>query len=603
MKILQVCHLLLLRLCTYTNTFALSNTCDASNCHENEEQSRFETENGAAKELEIYINLTSQLADDGNIFPGMDLPFVTNLNEILAPFRSLKCFVLLDNFGHANIPELSYPLVLRRLAVGHIHMKNNSIWQPWKWIPVELLAHVTATENSSRLIYPCQLSKFFTSKNFPKNVNGYDMFSRIDLLQYPSFSKPWNCEIQIHLYPPTISKTSELKNHDFIRFPPIFQYNLQSRNRVIPSLNFIIHRAEQPINFCNFDMWKHFEDLTTKVYIKLQVFVKQGNEKFLSGISGEIQSYEIINIGISNQVTIPLKNLAALKSPQNLFQAAFPRDQSYYVKTYIYDSWNDLGLLGDEIAVILMPCARSNFYTFGQQNSKTSKLAWNVSQMWLSIFHNFTFLYGVVGFEYCDNGNLKELTRSVFPMALHIKSSINDATSPIFVVKVPVHSDTLNFVACGQKGLQQIAFTELFKVYEGLVWFMILLTIVAVGCLSSMLAFTNAHKTNECYWTSLLAAAQVLLEQGHGFSSRIESFPVAKLALGPFLVMGIILSSAYKNDNVYNIALPREPIPYETLGELVADEFEIYTRSGAVMVIIADLETDGKIIQLMFSVQ
>lgn len=59
-----------------------------------------------------------------------------------------------------------------------------------------------------------------------------------------------------------------------------------------------------------------------------------------------------------------------------------------------------------------------------------------------------------------------------------------------------------------------------------------------------------------------------------------------RFVLGAFRVMGGILRSAFKNDNVYNIVLPREPIPYETLGEPVEDKFAIYTRTGSLLVVV-----------------
>lgn len=45
------------------------------------------------------------------------------------------------------------------------------------------------------------------------------------------------------------------------------------------------------------------------------------------------------------------------------------------------------------------------------------------------------------------------------------------------------------------------------------------------------------------------------------------------------LLVGTILSNAYKNDNVYNMVVPRKPVLYSEFSELVRDNFKIYTKS------------------------
>lgn len=43
--------------------------------------------------------------------------------------------------------------------------------------------------------------------------------------------------------------------------------------------------------------------------------------------------------------------------------------------------------------------------------------------------------------------------------------------------------------------------------------------------------------------------------------------------------MGIVLSNAYKNSNVYNMVTPRQPVLYKKFRELLEDKFQVYTRS------------------------
>lgn len=47
--------------------------------------------------------------------------------------------------------------------------------------------------------------------------------------------------------------------------------------------------------------------------------------------------------------------------------------------------------------------------------------------------------------------------------------------------------------------------------------------------------------------------------------------------------MGIVLSNAYKNDNVYNMILPRRSTPYKFFEELAKDNFSVYKRSHRIV--------------------
>ncbi|WP_301405581.1 hypothetical protein, partial [Enterococcus entomosocium] len=49
-----------------------------------------------------------------------------------------------------------------------------------------------------------------------------------------------------------------------------------------------------------------------------------------------------------------------------------------------------------------------------------------------------------------------------------------------------------------------------------------------------------------------------------------------RIMLGLFLLMSIILSHGYKNDNVYNIILPGKIMRYSNLKEVVKDNVTLY---------------------------
>lgn len=72
---------------------------------------------------------------------------------------------------------------------------------------------------------------------------------------------------------------------------------------------------------------------------------------------------------------------------------------------------------------------------------------------------------------------------------------------------------------------------------------------------------------------------KVLLEQGNAFSDALTSRFQLRYIIGPYILVGIVLSNAYKNKNVYKMITPRTPVRYEKFGELVRDNFTVFTRT------------------------
>lgn len=70
----------------------------------------------------------------------------------------------------------------------------------------------------------------------------------------------------------------------------------------------------------------------------------------------------------------------------------------------------------------------------------------------------------------------------------------------------------------------------------------------------------------------------MFLEQGDPYRSSVSNEGRIWWFVGAFLLAGIVISNAYKNENVYNMIAPRKPIPYETFNELFRDNFTIFTR-------------------------
>jgi len=148
------------------------------------------------------------------------------------------------------------------------------------------------------------------------------------------------------------------------------------------------------------------------------------------------------------------------------------------------------------------------------------------------------------------------------------------------LIRLSPAGDMLTFLACGRPPLQKIAFGELLKVFSREIWqlvlaFVLLLTLVMATIVDS------SHKENSKLKKSVSICIQflkVLLEQGDPFSAALMNQERLRICIGTFLLVGIVLSNAYKSENVYNLVLAWKPIPYENASQLLKDNFKIYSR-------------------------
>lgn len=95
-----------------------------------------------------------------------------------------------------------------------------------------------------------------------------------------------------------------------------------------------------------------------------------------------------------------------------------------------------------------------------------------------------------------------------------------------------------------------------------------LIDLVNVCCLHE-LSQTTAKKVGRVRY--FLSFIMVLLE-------RLEKEKKLRYTIGLFLSMTIILSNAYRNNNVYNMISPSKISPHRHLHELLSDGFNIYTK-------------------------
>lgn len=134
----------------------------------------------------------------------------------------------------------------------------------------------------------------------------------------------------------------------------------------------------------------------------------------------------------------------------------------------------------------------------------------------------------------------------------------------------------LRFISCGEKELVSLSYHELVNIFDVWVWIAIVLSMIALMIVTTNISLDAKDIVQK--WMNLI---RVLIEQGSPFGDQVTLR--LRSVLGMFMLMGMVLSCAYKNVNVYNMLTPRKPIPYEYFRELVTDKFTVLTRTNEVL--------------------
>lgn len=216
--------------------------------------------------------------------------------------------------------------------------------------------------------------------------------------------------------------------------------------------------------------------------------------------------------------------------------------------------------------------------------SFVDRLALGYAHVWLALLCNYTLLSE----NRMEGSFAKFCSKISFPTTQSIekleKPHIRVLLSPYikgmqhFPYFVYDETHRLRFISCGERGFSSIPLKELTNPFDTWVWAHILASIASF--VISLRSLPEKLRESRSHWLSPL---KVLLEQGDPFADdvaqeRRTGTDQVKFLLGTFLLMGIVLSNAYKNTNVYNMILPKTPIPYKFFNELIQAKVTIYSR-------------------------
>lgn len=535
-------------------------------------------------------------------------PEVLNLEKVINSFMEAKCVIYINNYQNAHMKSVTYPVLLRRPSlVAHFDVER-----PYAYKSLWGLENIDFeyAEDSENPWVNCYISKYLVTQNLTDTVS--DLCIHLRLSEFVWFIKPWTCEVQIDLFPPAYCLTSPFD----CSFPKLFHKKLRYGHphhvtpSPIPPISILI-LLEHSVGNYPFD---HFyvkkwviqathlgharvpstrsSSFANEIFIICKAII-QSNElpqNFVA--SSKIMGIKVLKLcpgcfhtedpgsDFSSIQAISTSNLNILGDFGRLLTYAVPRSGDQLIWRFIHkgDEENVLDL----VFRYIQSCDRLPKLSSRTpiRNSPTQRVGLAYAHVWRSIFQNYSITYGSA--TACNND---VLSRSAYPHGMYYNLKIILTRHPyvkglyIFPTFIQQEITKLKFISCGKWGLSSVPYQELVSIFDKWIWF---------GIVASVFLWTAFLRYLTCgvgglvhHWISL---TKVLLEQGNPF--RVPELLRVRFGVGIFLLMGTVLSSAYKNVNVYNMIAPRKPVPYEYLADLLADNFTLFTRTGRVDMVL-----------------
>lgn len=515
-------------------------------------------------------------------------PAISNLKDIISSMSSQHCLITVDNFRSVNI-QSDNPIFVR--VIGPIVYHLQGLTTGSRKIGLhgpKSLPSQNVTEHSPR---NCPLSKYLTDlKNSEELEDLLDICLQLNLTRYWGNVKPWNCHFQLFLYPPWFYYDSALKWHHFYTnynphsaavFPPRFVKSILTLVHEEPCIIRKDLRNGLPTNvnnIANIILSRYYRDknaFCSEAFIFATVPIQHA----LSSIQSYFHFGNITRVQLFRgcrrwgaMISTPLFDIRKdqIYAMEELTVLSSP-PPNFTLDWFLKSLPNNDDTLMVNMALQLNNCNKmAPLKSTSLHENVVHRLAFLYAHVWLSIMGNYTLTYEQE--KLLNSCGSEKQNRNV---QRHTDVSLIPYFKSLFYSSYFFEDNLsrLQFVSCGDKGLSSIPVELLTNVFDFWIWLHIVASFVIILLLYRLIS--DISTTRHACWLSPL---KVLLEQGDPFSNLMLKGTPAKLISIIFLLLGIILSNAYKNSNVYNMITPRRPIPYESFNELIKDGFTVYTR-------------------------
>lgn len=519
-------------------------------------------------------------------------PDIVNFDDFLSQFVSKCCLIIVDNPRNIHLASMNgnpvisrsiEPLSLRTAANIHYRV----MYGPENFAPRNITL-------APRGVLKCPFSKHF------KNVDLYsgDLCYNLDMNNFWKNSKPWNCQINIYIYPPTLyyqgygrmdTEEDILQEYRYLGpFPHLY----------IPPIRIFIQKEHLDTELKkaennNLELLQtillsmHWTDKYCRQVFLILTLVMLNNH-FKPGLDfeppkGVIRQGNVMKtcshwIDHRNPFVV---SLAEMSDFYKLLKTALPQNSAHLVWKVQGDTEED-SIIG-KVQHFLLACDKltsSSEVTFF--SSPLDTIANAYAHIWLSIMDNYT-IERPIGSPFHVHCTKVSNTESQSGLAMSTNLELNFRSylqgAYLFPFFFEEELSSLRFVSCGNRGLAGIAFAELTSIFDTWTWLLIIASTSTVA-----ISFHTIPELKADRFIHWLSSLQVLLEQGAPHLDSVAKVTRTKLTIGAFILMGVVLSNAYKNSNVYNMITPRKPIPYHFFDELRRDGFQIYSRISSTMV-------------------
>ncbi|CAL8130182.1 unnamed protein product [Orchesella dallaii] len=544
-----------------------------------------------------------------NTTPQKNFAPVNNFNELLSKFA--KCFIHLTNFQDVDIKPPAFPIVIRHhvpALVKTFDPQFKRYHESLKWIPIGL--NVTGVALRT---YSCPFSPIVEHEDgVCLNFNPHKFFMR---------ARPWNCELHVALYPPlyVFGRFSFplFSLEVYLRYPRV--WNRQNGDEIYNGYGATVKTKvfnawiidgmhENQWTTDHFYYWKTVPNTAFSIPITLSHDVHFLMETGRSG-KQHVSSSEIVNIKVPLLCKTQPNEQPCTNAPHHYnisFREWHAEDLEELYET-LYFEWHKLwniklitySSIFDEIGFMKHFSMCENYIEhkgywvnlpFTSVNERVTHALIHVLQ---STMGNSTYRVLSNKFRegFCTNGKWREMTDksnievNLIQTKLEItleQALIDD--SILFYIPNPFIS--LRFVSCGPPRESGLEFVELVKIFETWIWLCLLILLMGL----SLRMQGNKSKSNDHVdwktryigyfrevFTNLFPLIKALLEQGDTYLASSNG-QRSLLIRGCFIASALILSNAYKGQNVYNLVSSRKLIPYHYLKQLIHDQFTIYSE-------------------------
>lgn len=431
--------------------------------------------------------------------------------------------------------------------------------------------------------------KFFDTSLDTRRCDIHSYCTAIELQRFVSFTKPWKCDVEISLFFPVhILKDANSGYESELEYPFAIEYS--TRAPLVPKYVILIDIFHMELNnvryhsVCIREDKLQFRDKINNAKLATKYFMAFVSTKQNLGKTFTLNSVKAYN-KCKLDLNIPLNKWT--NYVVDLGQA--PQDNVF---------WNlphrDFTMVGNnDIHGIMRKCEMTNIFEIYYKKVDNELFAAIMKAHILqTILDNFTYpisdpisLDPISDILVCTSSTGQLLSQRTETL-VESQNYIEARAHPGFSVPLEAlfHfndiSKSLVFGTLETLKPSALPYENLLNVFSPTVW-IVSTTILTIGCIA--ICIILGKRRSGGLSKQLVALAMCLLEQGDPYSVKICKVSKLKLILGGVFAICIVLSNGYKSTNIDKIVATRKVLKYNSLSQLIEENFVIYTRFINVM--------------------